>query len=204
MPPKTALLSLGHVPAFCMQGALSGQTLPLASLWAAAPATPTILVFLRRLGCPMCRVYAQDVDALRKELGAGARVVCLSFERLGEGSDAPPQKGGGFAAGGFFEGELWQVDQAAVYAPLFGRKGLLSGFGLGALVTDKGGKLAQVKERGVTGNMSGDGMQLGGAFVVGGAGPEVLLDKRQAFFGDDASVEALKEAVERGAAAKQG
>ena len=41
-------------------------------------------------------MYAQDVEALRVELGDAARVVCLTFERFGEGSDAPPVKGGSF------------------------------------------------------------------------------------------------------------
>jgi hypothetical protein len=75
-------------------------------------------------------VYAQDVEALRVELGDSARVVCLSFERFGAGSDEPPVRGGSFAEGGFFKGEMFQVlDQAAVYGPLFGRKAMLDGLG---------------------------------------------------------------------------
>ena len=191
---RPALTAFASVPAYCFQGPLTGTSLPLSSLWTSPPSRPLVLVFLRRLGCALCRVYAQDVEALREELGDNARVVCVSFERFGEGSDKPPVKGGAWAGGGYFDGEMWQVDQASVCAPLFGRKGLASGFGLGALISDKSGKMAQVKERGVTGNLTGDGMQLGGQFVVAADG-RVVFDKRQAFFGDDASMDELRAAV---------
>jgi hypothetical protein len=129
---------------------------------------------------------AQDMDKLQSEAPPNTRVVCLSFERFNEGSDAD----GGFAKGKFFSGDMYRVPQAEVYAPLFGRKGLLQGFGLGSLMSDKSGRLAESSKRGVTGNLAGDGMQLGGLFVVSSSG-EVLLDRRQKFFGDDASNEEI-------------
>lgn len=146
MSAKPTLASVASTPATCFQGPSSGTTAPLSSLWASS-SVPVILVFLRRLGCSLCRVYAQDVEVLRGELGASARVVCLSFERTGEGSDEPPVKGGAWNEGGYFKGEMWRVDQAAVYAPLFGRKGLMNGFGIGSLITDKSGKVALASQR---------------------------------------------------------
>ena len=131
------------------------------------------------------------MERLRKESGPATRVVCLSFERFGEGSDADRS----FQKGAFFAGDMYRVEQAQVYAPLFGRKGLLQGFGLGSLISDKSGKLAESKARGTTGNLTGDGMQLGGLFVVDNATGAVLLDKRQAFFGDDASNEEILAAI---------
>ena len=225
---KVALEHVAATAALCFQGPRAGSTAPLSSLWTTST-TPVVLVFLRRLGCALCRVYAQDVEALRVELGDKARVVCLSFERIGEGSDEPPVKGGSFTDGGYFKGEMFKVDQAAVYDPLFGRKGLMNGFGIGSLLTDKSGKMAQASQRGcvlaqmeparfrfahppphththarattqfsqlcrVTGNLKGDGMQLGGSFVVAPDG-KILLEKRQKFFGDDASPDALRDAV---------
>lgn len=46
-------------------------------------------------------------------------------------------------------------------------------------------------------------MQLGGSFVVAPDGT-VLLDKRQSFFGDDASPDALRDAVLSAAGAGSG
>ena len=139
------------------------------------------------------------MEKLRAESGPSTRVVCLSFERFGEGSDADRS----FAKGGFFTGDMARVAQAEVYAPLFGRKGLMQGFGLGSLLSDKSGKLAESKARGTTGNLAGDGMQLGGLFVVDAQGT-VLLDKRQAFFGDDASNEEILAAIARAGGGSSG
>ena len=130
------------------------------------------------------------MEKLRVDVGAGARVVCLSYERLGEGSDADRS----FTSGAFFAGEMYRVEQGEVYAPLFGRKGLLQGYGLGSLLSDKSGKLAVAQARGTTGNLTGDGMQLGGLFVLNGAGA-VLLDKRQSYFGDDATNDEVLAAI---------
>jgi hypothetical protein len=73
------------------------------------------------------------MERLRKESGPATRVVCLSFERFGEGSDADRS----FQKGAFFAGDMYRVEQAQVYAPLFGRKGLLQGFGLGSGLAPK-------------------------------------------------------------------
>lgn len=49
---------------------------------------PAVIAFLRRLGCQICRVQAQDLDSIRPQVEAlGARLVCVSFEHFGEGSD---------------------------------------------------------------------------------------------------------------------
>ena len=139
----------------------------------------------------MCRVTAQDLERVRNEVGSKADVICLTFEDFGKESD----KDFGFQKGKFFTGSMYKVSQSDVYAPLFGRKSLSSGFGLGSLISDKSGKLAESKARGVTGNLAGDGMQLGGVFVCLPGG-EVVLDRRQGFFGDDPSVEELLTAIE--------
>ena len=139
----------------------------------------------------MCRVLAQDMEKLRGEPGAsGANVICLSYEAFGEGSDADKS----FGAGSYFKGDMWRVEKAEVYSQLFQSKGLLQGYGLGSLITDKSGKVAESKARGVTGNFTGDGMQMAGIFVVSKAG-EVILDHRQKFFGDDPTNEDILDAI---------
>ena len=54
--------------------------------------------------------------------------------------------------------------------------------------------MEEVKERKVQGNYKGDGFQMGGTFVVAPGG-KVFLDKRQKYYGDDASPEEVLAAV---------
>ena len=194
MAAKQPLSSVAAASASWLQGSAAGaagaRAVPLSALWSAGPQQYTVLCFMRRLGCKLCRVLAQDMDKLRGEAGARTNVICLSYESFGEGSDADRS----FAAGRYFAGDMWQVDKAEVYSALFVKKGIMNGFGLGALISDKGGKVAESNARGVTGNLTGDGMQCGGIFVVARSGA-VVLDHRQKFFGDDPSNEDILDAI---------
>ncbi len=134
-------------------------------------------------------MHAADLDKLRLEEvePLGGKVICFSFESFGEGSD----KDKSFAAGKYFEGPMYVV-RKEVYAELFGRKGLFNSFfGLADMSKDK---YEESKKRGITGNLAGDGMQLGGSFVVDTDGT-VLLDHRQTFYGDDESNDGLLKAI---------
>jgi len=110
---------------------------------------------------------------------------------LGTGSD----KDKSFEKGGYWRGPLYTID-SDVYKALFGRKGLFSGFyGLADVSRTK---LASCTTREVKGNLVGDGLALGGQFVVGrgkGGAGVVVLDHRQKFFGDDCTIEELVEGV---------
>lgn len=116
-------------------------------------------------------------------------MVCLSFEKFGEGSD----KERGFEKGGYFAGDMYVISKD-VYSTLFGRKGLLNGFY--GLTDMSGERVKQSKERGISGNFAGDGFQLGGQFVLDTDG-SILLDHRQGFYGDDASNVGILEAVKQ-------
>ena len=147
---------------------------------------PVILLFLRRLGCPLCRTYAGQMDKLRPLIEKkGGQVVCLSFEFLGEGSDSDKT----FEKLGFWTGPLYTIDKS-VYAELFGRKGMFDNF-YGLLDMKKE---AVEKAKTTPGNYKGDGFQLGGQFVVDTMG-RVLFDHRQKLFGDDASFEDLYDSI---------
>lgn len=160
---------------------------PLCSLWAEKP---VILIFLRRLGCPICRAYIQALSQGKHLFeGLGAQIICLSFEALGEGSDFDRS----FEAGTYWIGPLYTIDKS-VYSQLFGRKGLFDNF-YGLLDMDKDA-LQSVKDQNVKGNYKGDGFQLGGQFVIDTKGV-VRLDHRQKLFGDDAPFKDLLKAVEQ-------
>lgn len=161
----------------------SGRVLKLSDLWAEKP---VLFLFLRRLGCAICRNYAAILrDAVSQFEAKGVQVVAITFENLGEDSD----KDSSFSAGGYWTGPLYRVDKT-VYHYIFGKKGIL-----GILDIDKDA-LKSVRENKVSGNLKGDGFTLGGQILV--APPDrVVFEHKQARFGDDASVEELLKAVER-------
>jgi prostamide/prostaglandin F2alpha synthase len=147
---------------------------------------PTVFLFLRRLGCPICRMYVGEMEKIRPLIERkGGQVIAMSFEFLGEGSDSDRT----FEKFGFWKGPLYTIDQS-VYAQLFGRKGMFDGF-YGLLDMKKE---AVEKSKNTPGNYKGDGFQLGGQFVVSKEG-KVLLDHRQKLFGDDAKFEDLYDAI---------
>jgi hypothetical protein len=160
------------------------EKLVLEDLW---KEKPCILFFLRRLGCPICRSYIQMVEQFREEYESrGARLVCLSFEAFGEGSDFDRT----FTKYSFWNGPIYTVDKI-MYEELFGRKAFLDNF-FGLLDMDKE---AYRRSKSVPGNMKGDGFQLGGQFIVAPGG-KILLDHRQKLFGDDAKLTTLFDTVE--------
>jgi hypothetical protein len=109
------------------------------------------------------------------------RLVCLSFEAFGEGSDFDRS----FTKYSFWNGPIFTIEKI-VYEELFGRKGLLDNF-FGLLDVDKE---AYERSKSTPGNLRGDGFQLGGQYVVDKGG-KVLLEHKQKLFGDDAKIQDL-------------
>jgi prostamide/prostaglandin F2alpha synthase len=152
------------------------ETIYLGSLWEDKPCA---LFFLRRLGCPICRSYIQIIETIRAEYEKrGMRLVCLSFEAFGEGSDFDRS----FTKYSFWNGEIYTIDMS-IYKELFGRKGLLDNF-YGLLDMDKE---AYERSKSTPGNLKGDGFQLGGQYVLDKGG-KILLEHKQKLFGDDAKI----------------
>ncbi len=157
----------------------------LKDLWSEKPC---IFLFLRRLGCMICRSYAAQMEQLRPLIEKkGGRVICMSFEFFGEGSDEDRS----FEAIGFWKGPIYTIDKS-VYAELFGRKGFFDGF-YGLLDMNKDA-VKKAKAKSTPGNFKGDGFQLGGQFVVNTDGI-IVFEHRQKLFGDDASFEQLYTAI---------
>jgi prostamide/prostaglandin F2alpha synthase len=160
------------------------ETIYLGSLW---EDKPVALFFLRRLGCPICRSYIQMVEPFRQDLEKkGVRLVCLSFEAFGEGSDSDRT----FTKYSFWNGPIYTIDKS-IYQELFGRKGLLDNF-YGLLDMDK---QAYERSKDTPGNLKGDGFQLGGQYVVAKGG-KILLEHKQKLFGDDAKIADIFDALE--------
>ena len=99
-PGKYSIEALLASSTWAFRDARTGRKHLLAHLCAEKP---LVLVFLRRLGCQLCRVTAMGYECVRPEIEAlGANMVAVTFEALGEGSDAD----GSFTAGGYWKGPL--------------------------------------------------------------------------------------------------
>jgi prostamide/prostaglandin F2alpha synthase len=161
------------------------ESIYLGSLWEDKPCA---IFFLRRLGCPICRSYIQIVEKFREEAEKkGARLVCMSFEAFGEGSDFDYS----FTKYSFWNGPIYTIDKS-VYQELFGRKGLLDNF-YGLLDMDKE---AYERSKQTPGNLKGDGFQLGGQYVISKES-KILLEHKQKLFGDDAKLTDIFDALDK-------
>jgi prostamide/prostaglandin F2alpha synthase len=99
-----------------------------------------------------------------------------------------------FMKGDYFKGGRVYIDEAKeTYKALnFGSKSIFSLYGMAnPFVYVKG---YEAKKRGITGNMKGDGLQLGGTMVVDSNG-EVIYKHTQKDYTDNPKVEDIIEAV---------
>jgi prostamide/prostaglandin F2alpha synthase len=167
---------------------------PFSSLW---KEKPVILLFIRRLGCPICRMYLQEVENAKAAIEKkGAHAVCITWEALGESAS---DKDRSFEKSGYWTGPVYTLDKE-VFAELFGRRGMFDNlYGLLDMDADA---LKKVKDRKIQGNYSGDGFQLGGQMIVDVEG-SVHLDHRPKAYGDDTEVDDLLDALDKCARIKQ-
>jgi hypothetical protein len=178
---------------------LDSETRRPTTLAALSRDAPLGLVFLRRLGCQLCRLRASEFEAARPAIAqAGASCVCVTFEFIGEGSD----KDRSWQRVGAWRGPMLTDPSRALYRSLFRRKALFDGFF--GLLDMSAARAAESVARGLAkdANFAGDGLMLGGCFVLDKGGA-VLLDQRSQFFGDDVPVADVLATLRRAKGARQ-
>jgi peroxiredoxin len=177
---------------------LDAHTRRATTLAALSRDTPLVLVFLRRLGCQLCRLRASEFEAARPAIAqAGAACVCVSFEFPGEGSDRDRS----WQRVGAWRGALLADPSRTLYRALFRRKTF--GDKLWGLLDLSTARMNESTARGFgkDANLAGDGLMLGGCFVLD-AGGRVLLDQRSQFFGDDVPIAYVLSALRRAKGAR--
>ena len=100
-----------------------------------------------------------------------------------------------FKKGNFFSiGDIYIDEKKSTYDALqFGKMGALSGYGmLNPFVYIEG---MRASKRGISGNMQGDGFQLGGTFIVDKEG-NIIFQHVQQSYTDHPTMDTLKAAVE--------
>ena len=85
------------------------------------------------------------------------------------------------------------VGKQLYHAMGYKSNGIWNGYGL----LDPGFKKAyrEASENGVTGNLTGDGFQMGGVVIVDNKG-KILFDYEQKYYGDDPKVEEILKVIE--------
>ena len=160
---------------------------PLSSLYSSSP---VVLVFFRRWGCQLCRGYAKKLSTeLAPALQAnGVRLSGVGLERLGVED---------WADGRYFNpAELYVDEGQKAYAALgLTRLGVVGGL-FNLLSSASRAWAGEVRAMGVTGNLKGDGMQLGATYVLSEQG-EVWFEHRQAGFGDHPAVADIVAALQQ-------
>lgn len=146
-----------------------------------------VVTFLRRFGWSLCRLGAKELSDIKPLLDEhNVRLIGVGLEEFGVEE---------FVAGKFFDGELFLDTQKKSYEAMgFKRIGFLASIPelLKKLTRDAS---ARADARGITGNLSGDGMLTGGTIVVSKGGSEVMYLYKQQSFADHASNEEILKAL---------
>jgi len=161
----------------------SGELVPINSLW---QSKSLILAFVRRWGWKLCRVWATQLSTLKPQLEAhDIDLVAVGLEEFGVDE---------FFAGNFLKGDIYLDQDYATYKALnFDRASILS-LPKQMLSSDVRKLNSEANSVGISGNMKGDGMQMGGTFVIEKGG-KVLFHHKQTGFGDHPKLTDLLSAL---------
>ncbi|XP_051786398.1 prostamide/prostaglandin F synthase isoform X1 [Erpetoichthys calabaricus] len=179
-----ASVDLSKIGVNMLKSAANGEVVELRSLW---KNRAVVLLFLRRLGCQVCRWTASELSKLKGDLEAnGVGLVGVAPEEVGLQE---------FKEGNFFQGELYIDEQKQCYRDLaFKRYGMLS-----VLPAALGKKVRKVVNKanaqGISGNFKGDLLQSGGMLIVSQGGDKVLLHFTQDSPGDYVPLETIIQSL---------
>ncbi|XP_003466137.1 peroxiredoxin-like 2A [Cavia porcellus] len=143
-----------------------------------------VIMAVRRPGCFLCREEAADLSSLKPQLDAlGVPLYAVVKEQVGtEVEDFQP----------YFKGEIFLDAQKKFYGPQR-RKLLFMGFmRLGVWCN-----FFRAWNGGFSGNLKGEGVILGGVFVVGSGKQGILLEHREKEFGDKVNPLSVLEAAKK-------
>lgn len=151
-----------------LKSATTGQLVSVEDFWANGPC---VIHFMRRFGCQYCRLVAQRISLIKPLLDDhNVRLIGVGVENFGVED---------FINEGFFTGELFVDDSKTCYKELgYKRYNWFNIWPSLLSKTSRDAYSASSKE-GVTGNLAGDGLQMGGTLVVTQGAKQVLLDFKQ-------------------------
>ncbi|KAG8434192.1 hypothetical protein GDO86_012532 [Hymenochirus boettgeri] len=171
---------LEKVGVILVKNVLTGEMVELKSLW---KEKTSVLFFLRRFGCQICRWTAKEISKLKESFSAN------DIQLIGIGPEDVGLKE--FQDGNFFNGEIYIDESKQSYKDLgFKRYNALSVVpaALGKKVRDV---VTKANADGVQGNFTGDLLQSGGMLIVSKGGEKVILHFIQDSPGDHVPLETI-------------
>ncbi|CAH2321364.1 redox-regulatory FAM213A [Pelobates cultripes] len=143
-----------------------------------------VIMAVRRPGCFLCREEASGLSALKPQLDQlGVPLYGVVKEKIGtEIDDFQP----------FFKGEIFHDEKKLFYGPQTRKMMLIALIRLGVWQNFR-----RAWKDGFQGNLEGEGLILGGMFVVGAGNQGVLYEHREKEFGDKANLTSILEAARK-------
>ncbi|XP_067826374.1 prostamide/prostaglandin F synthase [Heptranchias perlo] len=169
----------------------TGEMVELKSLW---QEHVSVIFFLRRFGCQVCRWTAKEISKLKEVFEQNdIHLVGVAPEELGMKD---------FIEGQYFKGDLYIDEKKQCYKDLGFKR--YNTFNL--LPAALGQKVRQVvtqaNKDGISGNFSGDVMQSGGMLIVGKGGEKVIFHFVQDSPGDHVPLETILQILDISAKVK--
>ncbi|KAM4704261.1 prostamide/prostaglandin F synthase [Rhinophrynus dorsalis] len=177
-------VDLARVGAILVKNALTGEMVEMQSLW---KDQTSVLFFLRRFGCQICRWTAKEIGKLKESFDSNQiRLIGIGPEDVGLKE---------FLDGNFFNGEIYLDESKQSYKDLgFKRYNALS-----VVPAALGKKVREVVTKanadGIQGNFHGDLLQSGGMLIVSKGGEKVILHFVQDSPGDHLPLETIVQAL---------
>ncbi|CAB3364056.1 Hypothetical predicted protein [Cloeon dipterum] len=158
--PQTSIkMEIKNIASNLIKNVATGESVAMSSVW---EKQTSVIIFFRRWGCVFCRLWAHDLKQISPLLKENnVRLVGVGPENIGVED---------FVAGEFFDGELFIDTDKKSYSGLgFKRFNWISV--IAALFTrESRDAISRGKAANVGGDMKGDGLQNGGALIVGPGG----------------------------------
>lgn len=173
-------VDLARVGANLVKNAATAEVVELKTLW---QDQPTVLFFLRRFGCQICRWTASEISKLKESFDShNVRLIGIGPEEVGLKE---------FLDGNYFKGDIYIDEKKQCYKDL----GFKRYNALNVVPAALGKKVREVVTKanadGIQGNFVGDLLQSGGMLIVSKGGEKVLLHFIQDSPGDHIPLETI-------------
>ncbi|XP_071490549.1 prostamide/prostaglandin F synthase-like [Diadema antillarum] len=144
------------------------ETVKLSTLWEGG--TSCVIHFMRRFGCPVCRMGARDLSSLKPLLdSANVHLVGIGHEELGAQE---------FLNTGYWKGELYIDMHKKTYSDLKFKRYNVLNIMRALILPETVDAISKAHKEGIVGNLSGDSLQIGGTLIVDKDG-KILLNFKQ-------------------------
>jgi prostamide/prostaglandin F2alpha synthase len=170
-----------------LDGESAGSVVSVPELWNRPGYKGALVYLIRRAGCKLCRAEGVQLAAIKDQLEEqGYLLVGVVGEELGHEEFSE----------GFFNGEMYLDEGRKLSKIMASGTQQISGYVNFLLGGEIATEWARAGKLGVQGNLKGNGVNLGGVWVIkGGDEPKVLIEYQEKHWGDAVAVSDVLAAV---------